>query len=59
VLANLADHPQPLPAAPGEVVFSTEPTGSGPGSPAGGPGLRAGDPGVPLPARSACIIRRR
>ena len=52
VLANLADHPQPLPAAPGEVVFSTEPTGSGPGSP-------AGDPGVPLPARSACIIRRR
>jgi maltooligosyltrehalose trehalohydrolase len=46
VLANLADHPQLLPAAPGEVIFSTE------------PGQDADGPRSTLPARSARIIRR-
>ena len=44
VLANLADHAQPLPAAGGDVLFSTE------------PGLGAESNQVRLPARSACII---
>jgi maltooligosyltrehalose trehalohydrolase len=49
VLANLADHPQPLPAPAGDVLFSTEPESTMPGLPVAGPRLL-------LPARSACII---
>jgi maltooligosyltrehalose trehalohydrolase len=63
VLANLADHLQPLPAPTGEVLFSTEPISTEPIS--SKPGLPA-EPDLPaechrltLPARSACIIRRR
>jgi maltooligosyltrehalose trehalohydrolase len=44
VLANLADHAQPLPAASGDVLFSTD------------PGLSAEGHRVWLPSRSACII---
>jgi len=44
VLANLADHAQPLPAGSGDVLFSTE------------PGLHADGRQTTLPARSACII---
>jgi maltooligosyltrehalose trehalohydrolase len=49
VLANLADHAQPLPAPAGEVLFSTEPDSAAPGLPVAGPRLI-------LAARSACII---
>jgi maltooligosyltrehalose trehalohydrolase len=45
VLANLADHSQPLPSAAGDILFSTQ------------PGVSAGGSGFMLPARSACIIR--
>jgi maltooligosyltrehalose trehalohydrolase len=45
VLANLADHPQVLPVASGEIIFSTEPDAYTDG------------PGIMLPAQSACIIR--
>jgi len=45
VLANLADHAQPLPAAPGEVIFGTE------------PGLSAEGLRITLPAGSAAIVR--
>ena len=45
VLANLADHCQPLPSAAGDMLFSTEPE------------VSAGGSGFILPARSACIIR--
>src|SRR5450631_4832310 len=44
VLANLADHPQQLPTAPGDVIFATE------------PGLHAEARQVTLPARSACVL---
>jgi maltooligosyltrehalose trehalohydrolase len=44
VLANLADHAQPLPAAPGDVLFGTE------------PGLATEGLQITLPARSAAII---
>jgi maltooligosyltrehalose trehalohydrolase len=46
VLANLADHTQPLPAASGDVLFGTE------------PGLDTECLQITLPARSAAIIRR-
>jgi maltooligosyltrehalose trehalohydrolase len=45
VLANLADHAQPLPSASGDVLFSTEPD------------LHANGLQITLPARTACIIR--
>jgi len=45
VLANLADHSQPLPSAAGDILFRTQ------------PGVSAGGSGFMLPARSACIIR--
>ncbi len=45
VLANLADHAQPLPAASGDVLFGTE------------PGLHSEGLQITLPARSAAIIR--
>jgi maltooligosyltrehalose trehalohydrolase len=45
VLANLADHAQPLPSASGGILFSTQ------------PGLSAHGGRITLPARSACIIR--
>jgi len=45
VLANLADHAQPLPAAPGEVIFGTE------------PGLSTEGLRITLPAGSAAIVR--
>jgi maltooligosyltrehalose trehalohydrolase len=45
VLANLADHAQPLPSASGDILFSTE------------SGVSAAGSMVVLPARSACIIR--
>jgi len=45
VLANLADHAQPLPCSPGDVLFSSE------------SGLQAEGDRLTLPARSACIIR--
>jgi maltooligosyltrehalose trehalohydrolase len=47
VLANLADHAQPLPAASGDVIFGTE------------PGLHSEDPQITLPAQSAAILRLR
>ena len=46
VLANLADHAQPLPAASGHVLLATE------------PGLLAERLHITLPARSASIIAR-
>jgi len=46
VLANLADHAQPLPAASGSLLFATE------------PGLQDGGNQVTLPSQSACIIHR-
>jgi len=52
VLANLADHPQPLPAPAGEVIFSTEPDSAAPGLPVAGTQLV-------LAARSACVTERR
>jgi maltooligosyltrehalose trehalohydrolase len=45
VLANLADHAQPLPASPAGVLLSTEPE------------VYAEGHRLTLPARSACIIR--
>jgi maltooligosyltrehalose trehalohydrolase len=45
VLANLADHAQPLPSASGDVLFSTQ------------SGLSADGTRITLPARSACILR--
>jgi len=45
VLANLADHAQPLPCASGNLLFSTE------------RGLHPDGLQVALPAQSACIIR--
>jgi maltooligosyltrehalose trehalohydrolase len=54
VLANLADHAQPLPAPPGNVLFSTEP-GLLPGSAVG----LVKRLQITLPARSAAIIRLR
>ena len=45
VLANLADHAQPLPSAAGDILFSTQPE------------VSAGGSRFMLPARSACIIR--
>lgn len=45
VLANLADHAQPIPAAPGEIVLSTEPD------------LPSEGRQITLPAQSACLIR--
>jgi maltooligosyltrehalose trehalohydrolase len=47
VMANLADHAQPLPAASGDVIFATE------------PGLHREGHQVSLPARSAAIVRLR
>jgi maltooligosyltrehalose trehalohydrolase len=44
VLANLADHAQPLPSASGDVLFTTQ------------SGLCADGGKITLPARSACII---
>jgi len=44
VLANLADHAQPVPSASGDVIFATE------------PGLYAEGLEVMLPARSACVL---
>jgi maltooligosyltrehalose trehalohydrolase len=46
VLANLADHAQQMPSAPGDMLFSTETGGVAHGS------------RITLPAQSACIIRR-
>ena len=46
VLANLADHPQSLPNAPGDVLFATEPC------------LPAAGHQITLPARSAAIVCR-
>ena len=45
VLANLADHPQQVPTAPGEVLFGTE------------PGLHTEGLQITLPGQSATIIR--
>jgi maltooligosyltrehalose trehalohydrolase len=47
VLANLADHAQPLPAAGVDVRFTTD------------PGLRTEGDRVWLPARSACVTESR
>jgi maltooligosyltrehalose trehalohydrolase len=52
VLANLADHPQSVPAGAGEVVFSTEPGTAIPGP-------FVSEPQLLLPARSARIISLR
>jgi maltooligosyltrehalose trehalohydrolase len=52
VLANLADHPQPLPAPAGVMLFSTEQIRSD-------PGLSAEGATLTLPPRSACIIGLR
>jgi maltooligosyltrehalose trehalohydrolase len=46
VLANMADHAQPLPSASCDVLFATD------------PGLHADGLQITLPARSAAIVRR-
>jgi hypothetical protein len=46
VLANMADHAQPLPSASCDVLFTTD------------PGLHADGLQITLPARSAAIVRR-
>jgi maltooligosyltrehalose trehalohydrolase len=57
VLANFGDHAQPLPTAPGEVIFGTEPGLHGERGERGERG-DGGDGGeIMLPAQSAAIIR--